>query len=394
MKSQEEIREYILDVASLYSISDAVISIIHKDEENGMSWDETLETISPLIGLSREAILTCDQDASNILYKRYPYFDMISCWKFSLEMRDPGKFDTLIKYLFTFDKQEDQDYYPENRIEKAIKYSVLRRCEQKIKDINRMFPGTFPHTLPISTFYFETDYFFDYPNVYSLIYERNRVIKRFSTLFFEALNRELIPEEISEFNLYCLHFNAQDILCPSAYITYSYISNNRALFLSEGFSRMEDYLSLKREFCPWRAREFYTDAQYVKEYIQQNPSAKREIREFIKNVSAYSCHYIYIKNQDVLNNISHDLDFENSDYDLLENDADDSYSSPYEFSDEIYIEKTAKELGKDKELIDRIQKMVISSKFGGVETASDCQSAFSERIPRMIARFERGWVRG
>lgn len=391
--NKEDIREYILDTAALYDITDCVLAAISEYDENDISWDETIETVSDLLGLSVESILTCDETAANALYKKYPYFDMVSLWKFSSQMRAPGKAEALLEYLFTFDKQENPDYYPENRIAESIKASVLRRCEQKIKDINALFPDTFPHDLPISSFHIETDYFIHHPNVYTLIQERNRVINRFSELFFEALKRNLTSEEIQEFNLYCTHFDARDALTPSIYVFYPYVEDNRELFLLEGHNHLEDYLSFRRDFHPWKAREFYDDSQFVKDYIHQYPFVKKEIREFIKKVSAYHCFYVYIKNPEALNDVSDDFELDSSSFDFLSFDEDED-NGPYEISNEILIEKTKKELGEDKELVDLIRKLVISSKLGGIEVASDYQSAFNERIARMNARFERGWVRG
>ncbi len=257
---------------------------------------EDLYPIAESIGISREHLDAGIAPVPNRLYKKYPLFEMLSDWRFASQCS--GRYGSLrlLKALFG-DKCTLEDVPTEQEERELLLASVGERAHQKLFQINELFPGTYPLELP-ARFSLRTSNFIDFPKVYEMVESFNAVIKRFSELFFAAIQSDLPENEVCELNLLSTFLHAADVLMPSKGITYRHIQTYRAPMREDGYTRLESYVRIKRSIPFWKAREFYQNADSFIAYVEQHANAKQEIRSFLTLVTSYECIYMFIKDMD------------------------------------------------------------------------------------------------
>ena len=134
----------------------------------------------------------------------------------------------------------------------AIITSVRARCDQKVLQINELFPDTYPLHLPVWKFRIRTNKFLSFDKVYELVDAWDDVIQRFSTLFFAAVEADLPENDALELNLLSSFFDAVDLVMPREKITYGYIQKTRAQIQEEGFKQLSSYVRICRVIPFWK----------------------------------------------------------------------------------------------------------------------------------------------
>lgn len=126
----------------------------------------------------------------------------------------------------------------------------------------------------------------------------DQVVTRFSELFFADVKDALSDDLALELNLLATFLGAVDMMLPTERVCHSYIQKYRQLLQQECYTSITDYVRIHRNIPVWRAREFYSNREFAKNYIQNHPDCKRVVREFLQKVTSYECRYVFINNME------------------------------------------------------------------------------------------------
>lgn len=284
--------QVIYDVLSQFDLTDQFESELEAAAGN----EEKLFRIAEAVGITKDNLRLGIAPVPDAVYMQYPLFDLLSNWNFSKLLT--GKYAPLRALGQVFGHQVVDalaDVPTEKEEEEMVMASVRARCDRKALQINELFPGTYPLELPVSKFALRTNELISFDKVYEMADSFEAVIKRFSTLFFAAVQADLTEQEACELNLLATFLEATDLVLVNRPITYSHIQEYRVYMQEEGYTQLESYVRIRRVIPFWMAREFYKDADFVVKYIEQHADAKATIRRFLMKVTAYECTYTLIK---------------------------------------------------------------------------------------------------
>lgn len=258
--------------------------------------ESELYRIAELLGITKEHLRLGISPVPDAVYKQYPIFALFADWNFSKLLT--GKYGPL-RTLGRIFGQKVRDQLPkipsEKEEEEMVMASVRVRCDRKVRQVNKLFPGTYPVGFPVSKFILRTNELITFEKVYEMADAYDTLIKRFTSLFFAAIQADLSEREACELNLLATFLEAIDVVPGHEPITYRHIQQYREFIQTEGYKQLESYVRIRREIPFWWAREFYKDAAWVVKYIQQHPESKRKIRSYLHKVTAYECQYVYIE---------------------------------------------------------------------------------------------------
>lgn len=345
--------------------------------------EESLFKMGASLGLSRQDVENGVSPVPDALAKAYPLFDLISQWNFSENFSGQYAPLRMLKAIFG-EKYNGPDVPTEEEERQMCLESVQARCVQKIMRINELFPGSYPLDLPVLRFNMQTNQFLSFDQVYELAEQYDKVIARYSELFFAAMQDGLPEREAMELNLLSTFFQATDVVLPSKKITYGYIQQHRVLFQEEGFRQLGSYVRLRRELPVWKAREFYADREYVARYIENHENAKANIRKFLTSVGAYECSYTFItdmKEHELIQSMS-DEELEAYDMDHL---TDEFEELPYAMSKPILVDKEDGEISEEDRLIMEWGKSMVKSVYCGGVLSAQKRECY-HRLQRMQKR--------
>lgn len=353
-------KRVIADVAGRFGITHFY------DGDWAKAGEEEICRAGALLGLSKRDQEAGKSPVPDALYKKYKIFDLLPIWDIAGQMK--GRYGALrvLKRIFGETCQElDVPTEEEERL--MVLDTVRPRCDQKVRQLNELFPGTFRLDLPVLRFQFTTNQFRSYKEVYELADAYDQVVERFSELFFVALKDDLPERQALEFNLLSSFLEAWDVVIPCERMTYSYLVAHRDIMKAEGFQQLSSYVRLRRVIPVWEARQFYSDPQYVVRYIATHEDAKSEIRRFLTGIGSYECFYIFIQDM-----AEHQFRQKLSGKELLERececmwqDGDDS-TATYLFSDPILVSKENGEITEEDWLLaEQGLSMVKSIRNGG-----------------------------
>ena len=155
---------------------------------------------------------------------------------------------------------------------------------------------------------------------------------------------------------------------PQERITYGHIQKYRVQMQEEGFKQFGSYVKIRMVIPFWKAREFYSDPDFLARYIADHDGAKAAIRSFLSRILAYECHYTFINNvkeHEYRQSLTEE-ELEEYEIDSMMSGEDD-ISPTYIISESILIEKTDKEITqKDRLIAEHGKKLVQSIRNGGV----------------------------
>lgn len=362
MKVERAIR-MLHDVANQFGLYDRMQYELEHLNGN----EEAIMQMGMRLGLSERDLQNGSSPVPDALYKRYSLFTHFADWKLCEELVGPYAPYRTLQSIFG-EKYQGPNVPSSAEEKEAIAVSVRSRCDQKILQINELFPDTYPLHLPVWKFRISTSEFLSFEKVYELADSWDDAVRRFSALFFAAVEAELPESDALELNLLASFFDAVDLVMPQERITYSHIQKYRAQMQEEGFKQFGSYVKIRMEIPFWKAREFYSDLDFLARYIAHHDGAKAAIRSFLARILAYECHYTFINNVE-----EHEYRQSLTEEELEEYEIDsmmsgeDDISPTYIIPESVLIEKTDKEITqKDRLIAEHGKKLVQSIRNGGV----------------------------
>lgn len=374
----------LCDVARLFDVYDRMEEEFEHLAEN----EHALILMGNRLGLSESDLQKGISPVPDALYKRYSVFSHLSTWKLAELMTGRYGAYRALQSIFG-DLYQGPDVPSKAEEDDALVAAVRFRCDQKVIQINKLFPNTYPLNLPVRTFSISTEEFISYRSVYEMSDSWDECLQRFSNLFFSAIDADLPECDALELNLLATFFDAVDCVLPMKPITYNHIQNFRAIMKEEGFKQLSSYARIRFVIPFWRAREFYSDSDNLSRYISNHADAKSTIRSFLSNVLSYECRYTFIIDMDKHEYINSLTDEELEEYTLnhLTDDPNDELPI-YMYSEPILIQKSEKELNVEDRLIAEHGKILVKSiRNGGV--ISNQRREVTNSLTRLLRRRDR-----
>lgn len=337
------------------------------------------------LGLSDSDILRGFSPVPDELYNRYPLFSMLPDWRIAEAMAGRYGPQRVLKAIFE-DKCITRGVPSRQAEAEQVAEQVRQRCDQKVKRINDVFPGTYPTELPVWRFSIQTSDMIHFESVYELSDAFDSVVGRFSELFFAAMSADLPERETLELNLLATFLNATDLVMPGRRIQYEYIRENRSVFQQEGYRQLTSYVKIGRVLPVWKARAFYRDSEFVGRYIERHAEAKASIRSFLRRAASYECQYTFIADMEAHQRVQNHGDADWMDFTAENLDFEEDVDRAYLLSEPVLVDKTADEISEqDRLIVERGQQMVSANRFGGVRAAQRemCESR-STRLCRRL----------
>lgn len=330
--------------------------------------EEELVRVGASVGLTREDLATNRSPVPDAVRKKYKVFDLMSQWDLAGML--VGKYGPMRFLQRVFRNQyHGPDVPSEEEEREMMARAVLPRCDAKARQINELFPGSFPVELPVLKFMVETSNFRSFKEVYQLADAFDELVECYGKLFFKALEGDLTEKQALEFDLLSSFLEARDVVDVRHRMTYAYVAENRTMLREEGFHQLSSYVGIRRIIPVWKAREFYVDQAYVTRYIERHDVAKVEIRRFLSKIDAFSCCYVFIQNMEeheLLQSLPEEERMERETANMLQEEMDES-NATYLISDPILVTKVGDEVSeKDLIIAERGLKMVKSVRNGGV----------------------------
>ena len=381
MKVERAIR-MLHDVANQFGLYDRMQYELEHLNGN----EDAIVQMGIRLGLSERDLQNGTSPVPDTLYKRYSLFAHFADWKLCEELVGPYAPYRMLQSIFG-EKYQGPDVPSSAEEKEAIAASVRSRCDQKVLQINELFPDTYPLHLPVWKFRISTSEFLSFEKVYELADSWDDAVRRFSALFFAAVKAELSEREALELNLLASFFDSVDLVMPQERITYSHIQKYRALMQEEAFKQLSSYVRIRMEIPFWKAREFYNDPNFLARYITQHDGAKATIRSFLSRILAYECHYTFVNNvkeHEYRQSLTEE-ELEKYEIDSMMSEEDDTFPT-YIISESILIEKTDREIAQTDRLIAEHGKNLVKSiRNGGIASSLNRENSnlTARRMNRM-----------
>lgn len=379
MNTKRAIR-MMYDVAHQFNLFDRMEDELEQAQNN----EATMIALGMRLGLSEKDLENSIPSVPNALYKQYSLFQYLNDWELAETLSSPYAPDRFLKCIFG-NKWTDSSVPTIDEERKALATSVRARCDQKVLQINELFPNTYPLHLPVWKFHINTCNFISFKNVYAMIDSWDEVLQRFSTLFFAAVKGDLPEREALELNLLSSFFAAFDCIMPHIPITYQHIQKYRAQMQHEGFHQLTSYVRIHKIIPFWQAREFYFNTDALTHYVEHHNDTKATIRSFLCKISNFECHYTFIldsKKHDYIQSLTDD-EFLEYGFNCLGLEDDDT-PSPYMDSEHILIEKTAQEIdSKDRFIAEQGKRLLKSIHFSSSVSKAEHFNPTARQMYRM-----------
>lgn len=302
MKQIETVTEYVSKLFERYSMSDYEFTHYFDDDTEemletplfpyGISDDETLEKISINFGITKEEILSIDENAATRYWNKYKFFSLykkyLHLWEWNQKYKDPEPTaeDFLINAIFT-----ENEGIPIRLRHPRIKERLI----SKLKEYDRVFPGTYHDGAEITDLYVSTQTLFSFPECGDMIRSFLNMVDRLQELFFKAIKEELPQDEINELNFLACWLNARDVVAPDTYVTYRNVRCYRNVYIEEGHTDFYEYAKIKAFIGtePWRCQEFLDDENLVLRFVNVFPQTKHMMWEFGLQLTKLSCDFVW-----------------------------------------------------------------------------------------------------
>lgn len=380
MKAKRAVR-MLHDVAFQFGLCEGIQEELEHLSEN----QDAIVQMGTRLGLSEKDLQNGTSPVPDALYKQYPLFADFSEWKFCETLAGPYAPYRVLRSIFGA-KCQVPDVPSLAEEKEAIAASVRSRCDEKVLQINALFPDTYPLHLPVWKFHISTSEFISFEQVYELVESWDDAVRRFSALFFAAMEADIPESDALELNLLASFFDAVDHVMPLERITYAHIQKYRVQMQEEGFSQFSSYVRIRRVIPFWKAREFYRDSALLARYIEQHDGAKAAIRSFLSRILTYECHYTFIndlKEHEYRQSLTED-ELEEYEIDSMMSDEEDD-APTYIFSEPILIDKIDNEITQQDRLIAEHGKSLVKSVYhGGVPPKM--QREYSNNVARLMHR--------
>lgn len=304
MSDIEKISEFVEAVFDRYKISKYEFFFTFNDrtmEEipqplfpSGELDDETLHKITTCIGLTKDEIINTDMQAAKKYWDKYPFFHLyhqyMAAW--SWHQNFIGEMPTAVELFMKAIFSDEDDIRGEHRYDMD---GLRARLINTLKEIDQALPGTYHQDAEITNLQISTQIFFSFPQCGDMIRSFIDMVKRTEELFFKALHEDLKEEDANELNFLASWLNAVDVVMPSTIISYDNVCTYRKAYLDENSKDFFSYVKIKSFIStdPWRCQEFFDDMDLVREFLYIFPHAKAQMREFARDVTKFSCYFVW-----------------------------------------------------------------------------------------------------
>lgn len=255
---------------------------------------ETIERAAEMLGVPTEAILSANDSSVRKWLQKYKFFELVEDLNFAQRASFFAEGYTtfrLMEAIWSENPEKTIDQYPS----RYNKKEVFARLQDTLKEIDKVYPGTFHSGATIKTLSFSTTNFYHFDKINELCQCFLDMVERAKTLFFRALDADLSPKEIYEYNFLVTVTGMQDAVAPSKEMYYSRVQRLRRVYKQENLENFHDYVCLSqcRSFCPFQCAEFLNDKEMVQKFANLYPQMKNEMRQFGLAVSKFTCCYTW-----------------------------------------------------------------------------------------------------
>lgn len=353
----------------------------------GIIEEKTLNRVSIALGLSKEEIISMDNDAAFRYWDKYPFFRLYSeyldriYWasNFSGEYLNPE--ERLVQAIFS---DEDEPFgkrsYDHN--------DVIQRLLLALKEVDALIPGTYHNDAHLKHIEIGNSFFFSFPDCPDMIRSFLDMVSRLQTLFFKTINGELNNEEINEMNFLATWMRAVDSYMPSSIITYDLVHKLRKVYKSEGeddffhFAKIKSFIMTR----PWQCQEFFQDKELIQQIVNIFPQAKYMMRDFSMDVKNYYCVYEWSDAKPIIYDPETDSDLIYLDQ-VMGLDKIPLEDRPKE-KGRIFIPKTQEEMAGWEDSLNSLNTVISPPSQGGLTVPiRDFDISNSNNFSTMIKRF-------
>lgn len=376
MKKIERITEFVSDLFELYHMNTYGFFEDYDEETEetvevplfryGEIDDETIYKLCVNFGLTKEEILSLDEDAAKKYWNKYPFFrlyrDFMSSWAWQSRFKSerPSPEELLLRKLF-----ETED---ELAVEERYDYpAVKERMIQKLKEIDVVMPGTYHTDADITKLSINTEVFISFPQCQEMLRSFIDMVNRVKELFFKALTTDLTAEEANEYNFLASWLWMCDVATPSTTLTYDNVLIYREVFVKEGYTDLFSYAKFKRFIgtAPWRCKEFFDDMELAQEIVNIYPQAKAEMRQFAMDVTKFSCEFVWSDAKPIM--YSPEEEAELSAINAMFGEEDIPLEQRAKERTHIYVEKTSEEMFDWEDCARKLRDAASPPSKGGLE---------------------------
>lgn len=248
-----------------------------------------------VLGVSSDDILNMNEDAISKWYRKYNFFriysDFLSQWNWDAHFSDnrPTSEEFFIKTIFS-----DQDNIYSDYKSRYDYFDIKKRLSKTLEEINLVLPGTIHPNAEITNLRIRTETLISFPQCERMVQSFLEMVEHIKKIFFKAIHSELNNNEINELNFLASWFDACDVIKPSTRITYDNILRYRNIYAEENHNDFFEYVKLNRiHFSPWRCKEFLDNPELVKKLLYNFPKAKGEMREFVFELTKFTCEFVW-----------------------------------------------------------------------------------------------------
>ena len=376
MSKIEKITEFASDLFELYHMNTYGFFEDY-DEETGETVevplfrygkvdDETVYKLCVNFGLTKEEILSMDEEAAKRYWNKYPFFrlysDFMSSWAWQSRFKSnrPSAEELLLRRIFDTEGEivaEERYDYP----------AVKERMIQKLKEIDTVMPGTYHENADITNLTISTEVFISFPQCQDMLRSFLDMVNRVRELFFKALKTDLAIEEANEYNFLASWLWMCDVATPSTTLTYDNVLVYRDVFVKEAYTELFSYAKFKRFIgtAPWRCKEFFDDMTLAQEIVNIYPQAKTEMRQFAMDVTKFSCEFVWSDAKPIM--YSPEEEEELSAINAMLGEEDIPVEQRAKERTRIYVEKNADEMFDWEECAQKLKDAASPPAKGGLE---------------------------
>ena len=340
---------------------------------DGVAAEEILKKVSDHLGMTKEEILSMDQNAAYRYWNKYPFFSLyqeylnIWSWHMRFPVDEQRSFDQVMSIIMNGADEPAalRDFNPED---------LKARLVAQLKEIDTVMPGTFHKNAEITNLSVHTEVFFSFKECGKMVSSFLDMLDRTKELFFKALKEDLSDVEVQELNFLACWLNATDAVMPSVVITYDAIRTYREVYRKENLSDFSSYVKFRRfdykvvdyrkGFIPWRCKEFFDDMSLVQRYVNAFPETKAILREFAMAASYFDCDFIWSDAKPIVFPAEEEQEFK--EYLQVLGEEDIPLEKRAKEHTRIYVKKTAEELFDWAGQIEKLNKAVSPVAQGGL----------------------------
>ncbi len=342
---------------------------------------ENVKRAAEAFGVDSEDLVNMDGDLLRKQLQRFRFFDLIREFEAAYEAAfyEPGYETARLIHAIFQDTPNKLKEYPSRYDYKDVKKRLLAL----LKQYNKSLPGSYHENATLVDLTYSTCTFCHFKQIDELCLEFLNMVDREEMLFTKALDTDLSPAEISEYNLIASIIGLKDACMPTGYnLYYSTLIKRREVYRNE---EIHDFffltaLSKYHFFHPYRCAEFAENRELVQRFSSLYPRMKTEMREFSRDVSKFRCVFHWS-----------DEDLRAPDDSAIDAFIDGKISGAEVMKTagwvEVYVPKTEQELDGDMKYAEMLHAHSGPESLGGVKNAKYPQNReFDAR--RLQARIE------